>query len=59
MEIYSSGTVLQYDQGHIEDEFGGLSEAAPDAADSAPFEITQAEFELAWSSHKPMNQGST
>ena len=59
IEIYSSGTVLHYDRTHIEDEFGGLSEAALDAADFAPFEISKAEFEQAWSSHRPMNRRPT
>ena len=56
IQVYASGTVLQYDQEHIEDAFGGLSEAALDAAEFAPFAISQAEFEQVWSSQKPMNR---
>lgn len=56
IEIYANGTVLQYDQRHIEDEYGGLSEAPLDPEDFAPFEITQAEFEGVWSSRPPANR---
>ena len=56
IEVYANGTVLRYDQGHIEDEHGGLSEAPLDAQDFAPFEITQAEFESVWSSSPPANR---
>jgi hypothetical protein len=56
IEIYANGAVLHYDEAHIEDECGALSEAALDAVDFAPFEIAQAEFERAWTSHKPINR---
>jgi hypothetical protein len=56
IEVYASGTVLQYDRDHIEDVFGGLSEAPLDATEFAPFVITQAEFERIWSCQKPMNR---
>ena len=56
IEIYANGTVLQYDQVHIEDEYGGLSEAPLDPDDFALFEITQAEFEGVWSSRLPANR---
>jgi hypothetical protein len=59
IEVYANGTVLQYDRQHLGDKFGGLSEAALDAEDFSPFEITQDEFERAWSTHRPVNRGAT
>ncbi len=56
IEIYANGTVLHYDGEHIEDEYGRLAEAALDAGDFAPFEITQDEFERTWASHTPINR---
>jgi hypothetical protein len=56
IEVYAKEKVLQYDRQHIEDDFGGLSEVALDAAEFAPFAITQAEFEQVWVSQKPMNR---
>ena len=56
MEVYANGTVLQYDTAHLNDEYGGLSEAALEAEDFAPFAITQTEFESAWNSHAPINR---
>ena len=53
IEVYTNGRVLRYDRQHIEDEFGGLSEAALDAAEFAPFAIAQSVFEQVWSSHTP------
>lgn len=53
IEIYANGRVLRYDSQHIEDEFGGLSEAALDATEFAPFAIAHSEFEQAWSSQTP------
>ena len=56
IEVYANGTVLQYDQEHIEDKYGALSEAPLDAEELAPFEITQEEFERVWGSKPPMNK---
>ncbi|WP_431097210.1 hypothetical protein [Polaromonas aquatica] len=56
MEVYANGTVLQYDADHVEDEYGGLSEAALEVDDFAPYAITQADFERAWTSHVPTNK---
>jgi hypothetical protein len=53
VEIYANGRVLRYDRQHIEDEFGGLSEAALDATEFAPFAIARSEFEQVWSSQTP------
>ena len=50
IEVYANGRVSRYDRQLVEDEFGGLSEAALDAAEFAPFAITQSEFEQVWSS---------
>ena len=56
LELYASGVALHYDQSHIEDRFGGLCEAALDPQGFASFFISEAEFELAWSSHPPHNR---
>ena len=56
IEIYANGTVLHYDEEHSEDKYGGLAEAALDAQDFAPFEVTGSEFEEAWTAHKPINR---
>lgn len=56
IEIYANGIVLQYDRQHIEDKFGGLSAAALDATEFAPFAIAQTEFEQLWSSQTPFNR---
>lgn len=49
IEQYASGTVLKYDAGHIEDEFGGLGDQPLDGDEFAEFEISKEEFEAAWS----------
>jgi len=56
IEVYANGSVLQYDQQHTADAFGGLSEAALDAAEFAPFTITWDEFDQVWSTQKPVNR---
>ncbi|MGC4014229.1 MAG: hypothetical protein QM755_06875 [Luteolibacter sp.] len=56
LELYQSGIALFYDESHVEDHFGGLSEAALDPAEFTPFSIGAAEFEQAWSGHKPHNR---
>ena len=56
IEVYANGKVLHYDRQHIEDSFGGLSEAALDATEFAPFAIAQSEFEQVWSSQTPFNR---
>ncbi|MCC4594501.1 hypothetical protein NRY95_02185 [Xanthomonas campestris pv. phormiicola] len=55
IEIYDAGQVLCYHHAHLEDAYGGLSGAALDPDEFAPFRIGQAEFERAWSAHKPLN----
>ena len=56
IEVYANGVVLHYDQQHIEDEFGGLSESALGAVEFAAFAIAQSEFEQAWNSQRPHNR---
>jgi hypothetical protein len=56
IEIYANGTVRWYDQEHMEDADGKLSEAPLDLDDFAPFEITKAEFESVWASRPPANR---
>jgi hypothetical protein len=56
IQVYTNGTVLQYDPQHNEDAFGRLSEEALDVAEFAPFQISQAEFYELWRSQKPMNR---
>ncbi|ANE51312.1 hypothetical protein [Flavisolibacter tropicus] len=49
IEVYSNGRKLKYDSVHIEDEYGGLSQAALDLDGFSEFKIDQQEFEEAWS----------
>lgn len=57
IEIYESGDVLTYDQTHLDDEYGGLGEAALDGEEEwKPFEIAEHEFDSAWRSAKPRNR---
>ena len=56
LEVYQSGVATRYDATHPDDEFGMLSAVALDPSEFAPFSISAAEFEEAWSSHCPHNQ---
>lgn len=58
LEVYANGRALKYDEGHPEDELGGLSESALDLEGDGflPFEITRAEFEAAWASTEAVNR---
>jgi hypothetical protein len=38
-EVYDNGCVLLYDEAHIEDEFGSLSDVPLDFDELGPFEI--------------------
>lgn len=49
LENYDDGTSLKYSRQHLNDEYGGLSEAALDLSELVAFEIPRAEFEEAWS----------
>ncbi|WP_206060829.1 hypothetical protein [Nonomuraea basaltis] len=44
VEVYASGVVLDYDEQHDEDRYGGLTYAELDLEEFAPFEITEREF---------------
>lgn len=48
IEIYDAGPVLCYHSEHIEDNYGGLSEAALVFENMDPFRITEAEFKKEW-----------
>jgi len=50
MEVFANGQVLKYDTEYTDDQFGGLSEAALDAQDFAPYAISQEAFEEHWQS---------
>ncbi len=55
MEVYDSGSVLQYHPHHIEDAFGFLSSAPINHSDFANFSLSRQEFETSWASHTPTN----
>ncbi|MFI7704649.1 hypothetical protein [Nonomuraea sp. NPDC049480] len=44
VEVYASGAVLDYDEQHDEDRYGGLTYAELDLEEFAPSEITEREF---------------
>ncbi|MEU7905330.1 hypothetical protein [Actinoplanes sp. NPDC049118] len=52
VETYDAGRVLRYGPSHSEDRYGGLGEASlyDSGDDWSRFEITEAEFEQAWTS---------
>lgn len=56
LEVYADGNVLAYDKTHVDDEFGGLSQAALEASDFKPFEIAQDDFDSAWKESRPLNR---
>jgi hypothetical protein len=53
MEVYDNGAALQYHANHIEDTYGGLSEAALDHVEFSAFAIAREDFEAAWLAHPP------
>ena len=55
IQIYDAGQVLFYHREHLQDLYGGLSEASLDPEEFEEFRITRAEFEQAWSDCKPLN----
>jgi hypothetical protein len=60
IEIYANGTVLHYDQKHLEDEYGALSDMQIDEkylVNLLPIEAN--EFEKTWFSKKPFNRASS
>ncbi|MFI6183964.1 hypothetical protein ACIA8R_51105 [Nonomuraea sp. NPDC051191] len=44
VEVYASGVVLDYDEEHDEDQYGGLTYAELDLGEFASFEVTEQEF---------------
>jgi hypothetical protein len=58
IEVYAAGQVLKYDEGHLEDAYGGLGEGVLDFERDGymPFEIDATEFEHAWQTTKAMNR---
>jgi hypothetical protein len=55
---YADGTVIAYDTGHEEDEYGGLTYAQLDLDEFAPYEISEREFYGQLSRLRPMNLGA-
>ncbi|MEI9895843.1 MAG: hypothetical protein WDN28_18705 [Chthoniobacter sp.] len=56
MEVYDSGSVLQYDAEHLEDHYGMLADQPFDAETFPGSAITREEFEHAWSTNSPTNR---
>ena len=56
LEIYDGGTILKYEEGHLDDEFGALGDQSLDFGEFAPFEIAAREFETAWASSTARNR---
>ncbi|MBC8754757.1 hypothetical protein H2O64_08750 [Kordia sp. YSTF-M3] len=48
MEVYENGKVLKYDNDHIEDEFGKLSNQKLDLDEFREFFIDKNEFDTIW-----------
>lgn len=49
IEQYDSGVCLRYSEQHIQDEFGGLSQAPLNLSESGYTAISSQDFEAAWS----------
>jgi hypothetical protein len=56
MEVYDGGVVLQYDQRHLDDVFGMLTDQPFDATGFPVVEIAPGDFESAWSTHHAANR---
>jgi hypothetical protein len=48
VEVYDRGPTLRYDEHHLTDESGGLSDKPLDLGEFAGYEIPREEFERAW-----------
>lgn len=59
MEAYEQGRTLRYNAGHIEDQYGGLSEEPLNLNEFRTFEITRAEFESAWNTGASFDQDAS
>ena len=57
LEVYENATALKYDASHLEDRYGGLSDATLDLEEDGflPFEIERAEFESTWQTTRALN----
>jgi hypothetical protein len=49
IEVYERGPTLRYDENHVYDEFGGLTDQALEFTDFEEFEILPEEFGRIWS----------
>lgn len=56
IEIFENGNVLAYDESHVVDEYGGLSDQPLSFSDFASFEITAEEFARATRELAPLNR---
>ena len=59
LEVYSSGVVLAYDESHLDDRYGGLTDQRLDLVDFAPYEVPGEEFERVWSPATAYNRGAS
>jgi len=48
MEVYANGTVLRYDSGHVEDEYGQLTDQPLDLVAMRPHLADKTAFETVW-----------
>ena len=56
IQIYDNGIVLKYDSNNLSDEFGGLADQSIEGGLEESNEISQEEFEAAWTSVKAFNK---
>ncbi len=56
IEVYENGNVLFYDQTHLADNYGMLSDKPIGEEDIQEFAITKAEFEQIWQTKTPINR---
>lgn len=56
IEVYDGGIVLQYDQKHLDDRFGMLTDKPFDPVGFPCVEIAREEFDAVWASHTARNR---
>lgn len=56
IEVYASGVILRYDEVHIEDRYGMLTDQPFDAKAFPVAAITRDDFEQAWSTRRAFNR---
>lgn len=49
IQIFQNGNILKYDQDHLEDDYGGLTDQQLDTGEFADFRNEKDEFEGMWS----------